>query len=199
MLKRLLLAAALLSSTYGADTIYVDPGFSLLTNRAEALVVDKSSVVIGIDKPAPLILNRLTQAKVSAVLSSTDFDVLYKALADYNEDIGCIQIIYIWLTADSTLNNGISKALDYELLRQLFWSRISLIEQLVQKMLLLPQITTEDPTGILKEQQKKLTTFSAKYDHTDITPFSKGHREKLNLLMNEYRGIYNVQPSATVE
>lgn len=191
MLKGLLLTAALLSSTYGATTEYFDPDFSLLANRSKELVVNENGVIINPEKPYSSIFRRLTQAEVTEVLNSSDLDVLSEANSSFSNNIWDIRTIYIILTADSTPNNGISKALDYELIRRLFWSRVSLIEQLVQGMLLSPHIMTEDPTGILKEQQNKIAAFSARHDHSDTTPFSKGHYEELNRLINEFAEIYD--------
>ncbi|QOL19690.1 hypothetical protein [Candidatus Bodocaedibacter vickermanii] len=191
MWKKLLLTTALLSSIYGADTQYFDPEFSLLANRSETLVVNENGVVVNPDTSRPCILRRLTQAEVSKALNFNDFDVLSEAQSSCVRDMWSINLICIILTSDCTLNNGISKALDYELLRRLFWSRVELFEQLVQKMLLSPHIITEDPTGILKEQQKKIAAFSARHDHSDTTPFTKGHFEKRMRLMDEFGKIYD--------
>ncbi len=193
MLKKLLLTAALLSSTYGATTEYVDPDFSLLANRSAALVVNETGATINLDKSESWVLRRLTQAEVTEVLNSTDIDVLNNAMKGYTDDMWSVRIINTDLTSDTTPGNGISKAMDYEFLRQLFWSRVSLIEQIVQRMLLSPHIMTDDPTGILKKQQKKIAAFSARHDHSDITPFSKGHSEDLSQLMIEFGEIYDIQ------
>ncbi|QOL19692.1 hypothetical protein [Candidatus Bodocaedibacter vickermanii] len=197
MLRKLLLTAALLSPTYGADadTKYFDPDFALLANRSAMLEVGTNCVVIDPGTPESCVLRRLTQAEVSDILNSNDFDLLFNTLEESHENIRIIYMIYIALTADSTPNNGISKALDDAFLCQLFWSRVSLTEQLLQAMLLSPRITTDDPTGVLKEHQKKLAVFSKKYDHTDTKLFAKGHYERLTLLIKEVGETSNVQQS----
>ncbi|MDP3936065.1 MAG: hypothetical protein Q8Q56_03675, partial [Alphaproteobacteria bacterium] len=118
MLKKLLLTAALLSSTYGAATDYVDPDFSLLANRSETLVIDEEGVVIHPDAPKPSKLRRLTQSEVSTILSSDDCKVLSAAAASYFSDIFSAVIIRIILKADTTSHNGVSEAQDATFLSQ---------------------------------------------------------------------------------
>jgi hypothetical protein len=188
MLKKLLLTVALLSSTYGAE--YVDPEFTLLANRSETLVVNKNSAVIKIGNSEPWVLHRLTPSKVSKVLSSNNPDVQYNALTDYFDDIWRARLIYIELTADCTPNRGYSQAQDAEFLCKLFWGRVESLEQLMQVMLLSPQIIAEDPNGLLKQHQEKLAAFSKAKDHTDITPFTKAAHTQNKKLFDEFRETF---------
>ena len=100
-------------------------------------------------------------------------------------------MIYTTLTSDLTLHNGYSKEQDAAFLSRLFWSRVSLLEQLVQVMLLSPQIITDDPTGTLKQHYEKLTAFCERYDQTDATPFIKGHHKEQQQLMDEFVATLN--------
>ena len=197
MIKKLLLTVALLSSAYGSEIEYFDPDFSQLANRNETLEVNEKGVVINPEKPEPSVLRRLTQAEVSDTVNSEDLNVLYHALADYNEDISSIQMIYITLTADSTPNNGYSTDQDAEFLRRLFWSRIGLSEQILKVMLDLPLMTEGDSKEILIRDQRTISVLSKKYDHTDTTPFTKGHYKELKQLMDEFNETSNVQQTVS--
>jgi hypothetical protein len=190
MLKKLLLTAALLSSTYGGLE-YFDPDFSQLAGRSDDVVINERGVVINPEESKPSVLRRLTKAEISEVLSSNDFNVFCESELDCIRDIWNVRLIYIILIGDCTPGNGYSKEQDAAFLSHLFWSRVELLEQLVQVMLLSPQIITDDPAGTLKQQQEKLTAFSKRYDHTDITPFIKGHWEDANQLMDEFKAIHN--------
>lgn len=193
MLKRLLLTAALLPSTYGATTEYFDPDFSLLANRSEELVVNENGATINPGTPDSCVLRRLTQADVSKVFSSDDFDVLADARSSYNKDIGSIQLLYIVLTADSTPRNGYSKAQEAEFLSQLFWKRVSLFEQTLQIMIDLSSTTKIAPPSILKQHQAKLAAFSMAHNQADTTLFTKGHYQELEKLMDEFTETCNPQ------
>jgi hypothetical protein len=190
MFKKLLLTVALLSTSYGSADFF-DPDFSGLSNRSENFVMDESGVVIYCGEENTFVLHRLTQAEVADVLNSKDCNVLMKARTTYNQDILHLLPIYMTLNADITPRNGISPAKDAEFLSTLFWNRVSLFEQTLEKMLSLPTtVTTDESFTILKSHYDKLMQFSATHDRTDLTPFETGNLKQLTELIDAFAATY---------
>lgn len=189
MLKKLLLTAALLSSTFGAHE-YLDPDFSILKNRSEALHVDETGVAIDIGQSKLWILSRLTESDMTSISASSTLEELSNARGAYLSNIIYIKTIHTILNAATTPHNGVSKTQDAALLSQLFWNRVSFLKKTLEAMLLSPQLLIDDSTGIIKKHQENLTTFSAKYDPADTTPFIYGNHEKLEQLVDEFTATY---------
>jgi hypothetical protein len=196
MLKKLLLSVALLSSTYGSDTPFVDPDFSLLANRSDKLLISKGDGIVCVtNKNETYVLSQLTLSFIVDILSSNDINTLDNCLKIIKDEIGCVFWTCLTLIYDdSTARCDFTPEDDAAFLSQLFWNRVSLFHKILQAMLLSPGLITKDPTGILKHQHENLIAFLEVHDPIDSTPFIKRDLLRLEILFDAFMEVYNIPP-----